>query len=217
MSGIKKEWKKDEKELYGTKSKPVALTVPNMKFFMLEGQGNPNDAFFADCIEALYGASYGLRMSYKQGTEPAGFYEYTVYPLEGVWDLTEAGRQTQLTEGGHLDKNELVFKLMIRQPDFVTKAWAETHLPALAAKRKNPLMAKVQYVEMAEGLCIQMLHEGPYDDEPASFAAMEAFCEANHMKRLSKVHREIYLSDARKVTPDKLKTILRFQAVTLEK
>lgn len=209
----KKEWKKDEKRFYLPKEKPECIDIPPMTFFVLEGRGNPNDAFFGEYIEALYAASYGLRMSYKSKKVPEGYYEYTVYPLEGVWDLSEAGKAQLGEEGVSVDhlKDEFVFKLMIRQPEFVSEEWVRENLPLLAKKKRNPLIDKIQLVTLNEGKCVQMLHCGSYDREPESFRSMEAFCRDRGLKRTEKSHREIYLSDARKVPADKLRTVLRIR------
>ncbi len=211
---IKKEWKKEEKNLYLPKALPVVIEVPSMNFFVIEGQGNPNDAHFSACIEALFGASYAVRMSYKGAVVPEGYHEYTVYPLEGVWDLTEVGKEKMEAIGSHgvVDlKDELVFKLMIRQPEFLTPELAAQFLDQTAKKKKNLLTQQIRFEQIEEGLCVQMLHEGPYDDEPASFARMEAFARSQGLTRLEKTHREIYLSDERKTAPEKLKTVLRFR------
>ncbi len=219
VSYDKKEWKKDEKRYYLPKEKPECVDIPPMTFFVLEGRGNPNDAFFSEYIEALYAASYGLRMSYKSKKVPEGYFEYTVYPLEGVWDLSEAGKaqlgdeKDKADEGvsiAHL-KDEFIFKLMIRQPEFVTEAWTRENLPLIAKKKGNPLIDKIRLVTFIEGKCVQMLHCGPYDSEPESFVSMEAFCRDQGLKRIEKSHREIYLSDARKVPAEKLKTVLRIR------
>lgn len=205
---MKYEWKKSEKELYLPKEDPEIINVPKFKFFTIAGQGNPNDPFFAEYIGVLYSISYGVRMSQKGGFAPKGFFEYTVYPLEGVWDITEAAKKKGV---GKLDKNTLLFNLMIRQPDFVTEKFFGEVLMKVEEKKPHKLLDKVKFEQIEEGKCIQMLHIGSYDDEPASFDIMEIFCKYNKLTRTSLTHREIYLSDPRKVTPDKLKTVLRFR------
>lgn len=210
----KHEWKKEEKYLYQPKKTPELVDVPELGFYVLEGEGNPNSAAFADCIEALYAASYGVRMAHKGKTVPPGYFEYIVYPLEGVWDLTEAGRAKMMADPSLTIvqlKDELAFRLMIRQPEFLTAELAESLLAQTIQKKKLPLLSQIRFERQTEGHCVQMLHEGSYDDEPASFAQMEAYCEAAGIKRLEKTHREIYISDARKVKPEALKTVLRFK------
>lgn len=204
---MKHEWKKQEKELYLPKNKPETVHIPKFKFYTIEGAGNPNDDFFADYIEVLYTLSYGVKMSPKKGIAPQGYFEYSVYPLEGVWDITEEARKTY---AGAINKDDLVFKLMIRQPDFVDGDFAMQILELTKKKKPNDLFDKVHFEEIAEGDCIQMLHQGSYDNEPESFRIMEAFAEKENYRRKSKIHREIYLSDARKTPPDKLRTVLRF-------
>jgi len=205
---MKHEWRKHEKKLYIPKKIPELINVPAMKFFLLEGKGNPNDDFFAEYIGVLYSLSYAVKMSHKKGLAPEGYFDYTVYPLEGVWDLSEKGKEEY---SGKLDKNELVFQLMIRQPDFVTESFAQEIIDRTRKTKPHDLLANVKLVESQDETCIQMMHLGPYDEEPASFELMEEFCRENDLTRLSKRHREIYLSDARKVIPEKLKTVLRFQ------
>jgi hypothetical protein len=204
------EWKKSEKAFYLPGAKPELINIPSFKFFSIEGKGNPNDKFFAEYIGVLYSLSYAVKMSPKKGIAPADYFEYAVYPLEGVWDITEEAKKNQIEK---LDKNTLVFNLMIRQPDFVTSGFAATIIELTKKKKPHPLLENIKFSSIEEGQCVQMLHTGSYDDEPASFKRMEDFCNENDLKRKSKVHREIYLSDARKVSPEKLKTVLRFKII----
>ncbi|MBP6978400.1 MAG: GyrI-like domain-containing protein [Lentimicrobiaceae bacterium] len=204
---MKHEWKKNEKMFYLPKDKPELISVPKFKFYTIDGKGNPNDDFFADYIGVLYSLSYGIKMSPKKGIGPKGYFDYTVYPLEGVWDISEEARKSF---NGTINKNDLVFKLLIRQPDFVDKAFALQILESTKKKKPHDLLEQVRFEEIIEGDCIQMLHLGSYDNEPESFRLMERFAEQNNYFRKSKIHREIYLSDARKVSSDKLKTVLRF-------
>ena len=203
---MKHEWKKNEKHFYLPKNKPELISIPKFKFFTIEGSGNPNDDFFAEYIGVLYSLSYGIKMSPKKGIGPKGYFDYTVYPLEGVWDLNEEAKKSF---NGTINKNDLVFKIMIRQPDFVESDFALEILEYAKKKKPHYLLEKVRFEEIIEGNCIQMLHIGSYDDEPASFRIMESFAEQENFRRKTKTHREIYLSDARKVSPDKLKTVLR--------
>lgn len=205
---MKHEWRKKEKQVYLPPNKPVLKDIPSFNYFTINGSGNPNSTYFGECIEALYAVSYAIRMSYKKGLQPDNFYEYTVYPLEGIWDISDKAKETY---DGTLDKDELVFNLMIRQPEFVTSEFA-TEAKTWAAKKKKvpPLIDKLLFQEISEGLCVQMMHLGSYDNEPESFKVMEDFCSQNNLKRTSKLHKEIYISDPRKVAPEKLKTVLRF-------
>jgi hypothetical protein len=204
------EWKKAEKQFYLPGTKPVLIKVPSFSFFSIRGQGNPNDKLFAEHIGVLYSLAYAVKMSPKKGLSPANYFDYTVYPLEGVWDITEEAKKISASS---LDKSTLVYNLMIRQPAFVTGDFAADIIKLTKKKKPHPLLENVTFNVVEEGECVQMMHIGSYDDEPASFKKMEEFCHDNNFTRESKVHREIYLSDARKVSPEKLKTILRFKII----
>jgi hypothetical protein len=205
---MKHEWRKKEKEIYIPKNNPESITVPSFKYFMIEGKGNPNDDFFGDYIGVLYSLSYAVKMSPKGGFAPEGYFEYTVYPLEGVWDISEEAKKNY---SGQLDKDSLVFNLMIRQPDFVTSEFANEIIKRTIKKKPSDLLTKVRFGEIEDGDSVQMMHLGSYDNEHDSFKEMEKFCSENNLTRASKQHREIYLSDIRKVSPEKLKTVLRFK------
>jgi len=205
---MKHEWRKKEKGIYIPKNNPERITLPSFKFFMIEGKGNPNDDFFAEYIGVLYSLSYAIKMSSKAGIAPQDYFEYTVYPLEGVWDISD---EAKMNYTGNLDKNSLIFNLMIRQPDFVTNKFVQDILERTKKKKPHELLERVKFSAIEEGECVQMLHLGSYDNEPESFKQMEEFCKENNLIRESKQHREIYLSDARKVSSEKLKTVLRFK------
>jgi hypothetical protein len=202
------DWKKNEKQFYLPKSEPVRIDVPAFRFFTVQGSGNPNDEAFGAYIQVLYALSYAVKMSPKKGLAPEGYFDYTIYPLEGVWDISDKAKQNPSAK---LDKNELVFKLMIRQPDFVTPDYALQTLERVKKSKPHPLLDTVLFESIQDGPCVQMLHVGSYDNEPENFRLMEAFASDNGWKRASKIHREIYLSDARKTDPKKLKTVLRFK------
>lgn len=203
---MKHEWKKQDKKLYLPKDKPEMLMVPPMKFFMLDGKGNPNNEEFAEAVGVLYSLSYTVKMLPKKGITPEGYFEYTVFPLEGVWDLAPEARGLDI-----LDKDSLIYTIMIRQPDFVTEEISQAALESTMRKTKHPMLERVSFESIEEGMCVQMLHIGSYDSEPASFRQMEEFCGNNSLKRSSRVHREIYISDARKTPAEKLQTVLRFK------
>jgi hypothetical protein len=205
---MKHEWRKHEKELYVPKDKPQVLTIPKQKFFAIKGKGNPNNADFADRIGVLYSLAYAVRMMPKSGFTPDGYFEYTVYPLEGIWDLTEKGKNS---EG--LNKDEMLYTIMIRQPDFVTNEVVEKAFEIANKKKPHPLLKDAYFDEIEDGLSVQIMHTGSYDDEPASFEKMVDFINKNGYKRETMVHREIYLSDARKTEKDKLKTVLRYMVI----
>jgi len=197
------DYKKEFKQFYMPKTVPELVDVPNMMFFMVDGSGDPNGEEFTRAIEALYSLSYAVRMSYKSEDVPEGYYEYTVFPLEGVWDLIDRTKPPT-------DKSNLKYTMMIRQPDFVTEQWFQRFLEQTKRKKPNRFLEKVRFESLEEGICCQMMHIGSFDDEPISFARMEAYCEENGFTRVSKIHREIYLSDLRRTKMEKLKTVLRF-------
>jgi len=204
---MKHDWKKHDKQYYLPKNKPETIVVPKFNYFTIEGKGNPNDDFFAEYIGVLYSLSYAVKMSPKQGFAPENYEEYTVFPLEGVWDIDEEAKKK---DNGTLDKTALVFKLMMRQPGFVSTGFALETIERIKKKKPHPLLEKVKFEAIEDGICVQMLHAGSYDSEPASFLEMKEFADGKNLKRISHSHREIYLSDARKVPSDKLKTVLRF-------
>ncbi len=205
---MKHEWRKQEKSIYLPKNKPEIVDLPAFKYFTIEGEGNPNSEIFAEYISVLYSLSYAVKMSYKKGMEPIGYFDYTVYPLEGVWDINkEAKSKRNYT----FNKNDLIFKLMIRQPDFVNLDFADKMKALTKEKKPHELLDSVKFETITEGKCIQMLHLGSYDSEPESFMVMEEFTIKQGYKRRSKIHKEIYLTDARKTAPEKQKTVLRFQ------
>lgn len=198
------DYRKDFKPLYLPPAEPVIVDVPEMPYLMLDGSGDPNGEAFGRQTEALYSLSYAVKMSYRGEEAPAGYYPYKVFPLEGVWDLLDYTKPST-------DKSNFKYTLMIRQPDFLTGEAFGRFLEQTRRKKPNPYLDQVRFGRMADGLCCQMMHIGSYDDEPASFARMEAYCEEQGYVRASKIHREIYLSDPRRTEPAKLKTVLRFR------
>lgn len=208
-SKIKHEWRKHEKEVYCPKQKPTLIRVPRYKFISISGEGNPNKEPFTERIRALYPIAYGIKMiSKKPGMAPDGHYDFTVYPLEGLWDINDEAKRNFT---GTIDKDDLVYKIMLRQPDFVTKSYFFKILDISKKKKPNPLFDEVEFAEMEEGLCLQMLHVGPFDTEAETFRIMEEYASDQGLIRESKLHREIYLSDFRKTSPEKLQTVLRFK------
>lgn len=202
---MKIEWKKSEKQIYLPGKNPATITIPKMKYFSITGVGNPNHEAFAEKISVLYGLAYAVRMMPKSGITPAGYKEYTVYPLEGIWDLTQKGRESEI-----LDKDQLVYKIMIRQPNFVTPEVADLAVGKVRKKAPTPLLDQVVFEEMEDGLCVQMMHIGTFDNEPLSFATMDEYLTKQNLVRTSKIHKEIYISDFRKTKPEALKTVLRY-------
>jgi len=202
---MKHEWRKHEKNLYIPKQEAELIEVPEQKFLMINGKGNPNDEDFSERIGALYSLAYAIRMMPKQGYTPDGYVEYTVYPLEGLWDLTEEGRTLDV-----LDKDELLYTIMIRQPDFVTKEVVDKAFENVRKKKPNELLDEVIFNTIEDGLSVQILHVGSYDNEAESFKIMKEFIIDNNLEIVTLKHREIYLSDVRRVEPEKLKTVLRY-------
>ncbi len=198
------DYKKDFKELYGVKTKPQIILVPSIPYITIEGEGNPNGASFQAAVETLYSISYAIKMSYKSNDVPRDYYEYKVFPLEGIWDLIDYAK-------GSEDKDNLKYKIMIRQPDFLNHELFEIFRRKVDTKKPNPNLNRTGFEYIDEGLCCQMLHLGSFSTEVDSFKVMEQFCDANNYIRRYKTHREIYLSDPRKTIESKLKTILRFQ------
>jgi hypothetical protein len=200
----KLDYKKDFKELYLPKNSPSIIEVPTIRYAVIDGEGDPNGEEFALVTAALYSFSYAVRMSYKSKVIPEGFYDYTVFPLEGVWDLVDKSKPAT-------DKSNLAYSIMIRQPDFLTQELFERFAKETKQKKPNPYLDRLYSATITEGLCCQMLHLGSYDDEPASFERMNQFCQEHGYERGSLKHREIYLSDPRKTDTGKLKTVLRFK------
>ncbi len=206
---MKYEWRKKEKSIYLPKNKPELINIPTYQFLTLSGKGNPNSDFFSEYIGVLYSVAYAVKMNIKKVKNPPdGYQDWTVYPLEGVWDISE---EAKLNADGTINKDDLVFDLMIRQPNFISPDFFNKMIDLTKTKKPHSLLDKVKFQKITEGKCIQMLHIGSYDDEPESFLQMEKLVSDLNLKRESKAHREIYLSDFTKVPVDKLKTVLRFQ------
>lgn len=197
---MKYEWKKQEKELYGTKTAPAVVTVPEQNYIMISGEGNPNDADFSNRVSALYSVAYAVKMAYKKAVQ-GGIDDFAVYPLEGVW---------QKIEGDELVKETLRYTLMIRQPGFIEKDRINAALECAKVKKPNPLLEEIRFEIVKGGTCVQILHIGAYDDELVSFAMLDKFARALSLTRAESCHREIYLNNANRTEKSKLKTILRY-------
>jgi len=202
------DYKKDFKDLYLPKNSPMIIEVPSFRFLQIAGQGDPNGEDFALATAALYSLSYAVKMSYKSNQVPVDYYEYTVFPLEGVWDLVDKTRAAT-------DKANLAYEIMIRQPDFLDEVLLERFITETRRKKPNRYLDTVELTTIKDGLSCQMLHLGSYEDEPANFMRMLQFCENLGYQRSSLKHREIYLSDPRKTEVTKLKTVLRFPVVKI--
>ncbi len=179
----------------------MVIEHPVQSFIMLNGQGNPNKADFSERVSALYSLAYAIKMEYKKTAHHQEFIDFTVYPLEGIWQQTEAET---------LVKDDLVYTIMIAQPEFITNEMVETALEKVKVKKPNPFYNEIRFERISEGSSVAMLHVGPFDDEPQTFAKMDAFCQENGLKRCTAYHREIYLNNKNRTAPEKLKTILRY-------
>lgn len=203
---MKYEWRKKEKEYYLPKSKPEVVDIKEFKFIQLSGEGNPNSEGFSEAIGVLYTLAYAIKMMPRNGIDIDGYYDYVVYPLEGLWDLKEEARGKEV-----LDKDKLVYTLMIRQPDFVTEEVFNKAMEIVKKKKPHRLLDNVNFESREEGKCVQMMHIGSFDDEAMTFEVMKKFCNDNNLEIKTLVHREIYISDFRKTATDKLKTVLRYR------
>jgi hypothetical protein len=199
------DFKKEQKELYQPKTTPSIIDVPEMVFIAVDGKGDPNtSAEYAADIETLYGLSYNIKMNNKQ------ILEYVVPPLEGFWNVDD-----DTFKGGGAtiaDKSKFSWTMLIRQPAFVTDEIFEAAKTALAKKKPSIDTSKARLKKITEGLCVQVMHIGSYDDEPTTIAAMDKFAVDNGYEldmAGSRRHHEIYISDPRKTAADKLKTVLR--------
>lgn len=201
------DYKKEFKEFYMPKNKPEIVEVPEMRFIAVSGKGNPNDGEgeYKAAIALLYGIAFTIKMSKKGRHKMEGYFDYVVPPLEGFW-------WQENTHGvDYSRKEDFCWISVIRVPDFVTEEdfnWAVEE----AGRKRQQDFSKVKFVTICEGLCVQCMHIGAYDDEPVTVALMEQFLQENgYVNDFSaeRMHHEIYLSDARRTAPEKLKTVIR--------
>jgi len=201
------DFKKEYKEFYMPPKIPGMIEVPPMRFLAVRGKGDPNaeDGEYSRALELLYGMAYTIKMSYKGSHKMDGFFEYVVPPLEGFW------WQDDIKGVDYARKEDFNWISLIRLPDFVKRAnfdWAVQE----ATRKKKMDFTGVEFLAYHEGLCVQCMHIGSYDDEPATVSAMDSFAKKNGcMIDISdtRYHHEIYLSDPRKTEPVKLKTVIR--------
>lgn len=188
--------------LYRPSAKQAAIiTVPEMNFLMMDGAGNPNTSpDYQQAVEALYGVAYALKFASKKALGR----DYVVMPLEGLWWGTPMGKHS-FTEA---DKDQFQWTMMIMQPDFITAEMVEQAIVQVKAKKGLENLEKIRYEAFAEGLSVQILYFGAYDDEGPTIADMHQFAFDQGYQLRGK-HHEIYLSDPRRTSPEKLKTILR--------
>lgn len=203
----KLDYKKQFKELYQPPTKPTIIDVPEMFFFAVNGTGDPNTGpDYKEAMEILYGLSFTVKMSKMNGTQPEGYFDYVVAPLEGLW------RQEGICGIDFSRKDSFIWTSMIRQPEFVTDAVFESAKAALSKKKPHLDLSKARLMRFTEGLCVQIMHKGIYDDEPENVEKMHRFAEENGYAEdfsESRLHHEIYLSDPRKCAPERLKTVIR--------
>lgn len=206
MALPKIDYKKEYKDLYLPKQKPVLIDVPEISFITVDGKGAPQSAEYQNAMQILYGLSFTIKMSKMSGNQPKDYFEYVVPPLEGLWWMNN--QPFDLNR-----RDEWRWTSMIRQPEFVTPEvfeWAVSEI-----KIKKPEIAhieKASFVTFTEGLCVQIMHIGPYSEEGASFEKIDRFIEENNLAEdmnMNRKHHEIYLGDPRKTSPEKLRTVLR--------
>ncbi len=201
------DFKKEYKEFYMPKNKPEIVNVPKASYIAVRGTGDPNEegGAYQQAISVLYAVAYTLKMSYKTDYKMEGFFEYVVPPLEGFW------WQDGIAGVDYSNKDTFCWISVIRLPDFVTEkdfAWAVE----MAAKKKKLDCSSAEFLTIDEGLCVQIMHLGAFDDEPATVALMDEYLAENGYVNdfaADRMHHEIYLSDARKVAPEKWKTVIR--------
>ncbi|MBQ1877673.1 MAG: GyrI-like domain-containing protein [Erysipelotrichaceae bacterium] len=201
------DYKKEYKEFYLPAARPQIIEIPAMNYLAVRGKGNPNeeDGKYKQAIGLLYGMAYTIKMSKKGDHQIDGYFDYVVPPLEGFW------WQEGINGVDYGRKEEFNWISVIRLPDFVKEAdfqWAVEE----ATRKKKQDFSKVEFLTLTEGLCVQCLHIGPYDDEPATVALMDQYLKDNgYVNDLSdeRRHHEIYLTDARKTAPEKMKTVIR--------
>ena len=201
------DYKKEYKEFYMPKAKPEIITIPKMNYIAVRGRGDPNEegGEYKEAIGLLYAIAFTIKMSKKGDHKIEGYFDYVVPPLEGFWwqDYTDGIDYSR--------KEDFNWISVIRLPDFVTEEdfrWAVDE----ATKKKKTDFSKVEFLTLEEGLTVQCMHVGSYDDEPATVEMMDRFIEEQGYENdfsEGRLHHEIYLSDARRVAPEKLKTVIR--------
>lgn len=207
------DYKKEYKEFYVPKRKPELVTIPPMNFIAVRGKGNPNEegGAYKQSIGLLYGIAFTIKMSKMGDHRIDGYFEYVVPPLEGLW-------WQEGTEGiDYSRKEDFEWISMIRLPEFVTLEEFEWAIGEAEAKKKADF-SSVEYFTYDEGLCVQCMHIGAYDEEPATIEAMDAFAKAQgYQPDMSgpRFHHEIYLSDVRRCKPENLKTVIRHPVKTV--
>jgi len=205
----KLDYKKEYKDLYQPPKTPSIIEVPEMVFITVEGNGDPNvSPEYKEALEMLYGFSFTIKMSKMNNTQPKGYFEYVVPPLEGLWYCDGAAFDGLNVK----EKDKFKWISMIRQPEFVTEEVFEGAKEVLAKKKPELDLDKAKLIKFTEGLCVQIMHIGSYDKESDSILKLKAYAEENgYMEDFSekRLHHEIYLSDPRRCAEEKLKTVIR--------
>lgn len=201
------DFKKEYKEFYMPKNKPEIVTVPKANYIAVRGHGDPNDksGSYQQAIGVLYAVAYTLKMSYKTEYKIEGFFEYVVPPLEGFWWQQDASGID------YSNKSAFNWISVIRLPDFVTEKDFDWAVKTASEKKKFDC-SSAEFITVDEGLCVQIMHLGSFDDEPATISIMDEFIKENGYINdfyNGRFHHEIYMSDARKVAPEKWKTVIR--------
>lgn len=193
------------KQYFTAKAKPELVDIAPAQFVSITGKGDPSGEDFSNSIQALYTSAYGIKFLFKEQGQ-----DFVVSKLEGLWQFDqEKFKGIGMTDAPtKIPRSEWEYRLLIRMPDFVSKTTVLKTLPAIAEKKALPLVKQVEWFEMKEGKCVQVLHVGPFSTEPATLALIAAFTEEKGLKQ-NGLHHEIYLSDFRKTPDAKLKTILR--------
>ena len=196
----KKDHKKSLKELYNPPRKPVIVEVPELQYLMIDGHGYPaTSQEYADAMEALYPVAYTLKFAIKK----AGILDYTVMPLEGLWWAKDM-------EAFTIDarKDEWLWTSMIMQPPEVTKEWYLKSIEEVKKKKNPGALPKMRLESYHEGISVQIMHIGPFSEEGPDIERMHQYAFDQGYKLRGK-HHEIYLSDPRRTTPEKLRTVIR--------
>lgn len=199
---MKYEWKKNEKYLYGVKQKPQLIEVPTAYYIMIKGEGNPNESDFSNRVSVLYSLAYGIKMLFKNmEKEELEYSDFTVFPLEGIWEKSD---------DEEFDKNKLKYKIMIKQPYFITREIFDLAFEKVKKKKPNELYDEISFDCIESKKAIQILHIGSFDTEIESLEKLDNFASEMKLERSENLHTEIYLNNKNRTAEDKLKTILRY-------
>lgn len=204
----KVDYKKQYKDIYFPSAKePMIIDVPEMQFVMVDGVGAPEGEQYQDAVQALYGITFTIKMWPKKGKTPAGYFEYVIPPLEGLWWMNNPDG-TQMEGFMQEAREKWQWTSMIRQPEFVTAELFAEALAEIKEKKPNPKLDEARFETFIEGLCVQIMHIGPYSEEGPTIERMHQYAH-DQGYRLRDKHHEVYLGDPRKTDPKKLKTVLR--------